>query len=178
MTKEELAKKKGIKLPKEKQSPSDSIVTTKPSETAASGTKKLTKKENEEAESNASIPSKETVNEQTKNIEKTSEAPEIKENLLLNENTTNPVAQTNPIDLTPMTAQTLSAVSVQNTIVTEKRGPGKPRKRKDGDKKLSFWLDADLVNGLYSQLSYGESAGEKINDAIREYQKNHNTYAP
>ena len=46
---------------------------------------------------------------------------------------------------------------------------GKPKKRKDGDKKLSLWIDADLVPRLYSKLSYGDTAGEFINRALREY---------
>ena len=136
MTKEELARKKGIKLPKETQSPSDSLVTTKPIGAGEDVPK-----------TNASKKSKPP---QTKNIEK---------------------RKSNPDPTPPAQQENISAMP-------EKRGPGKPRKRKDGDRKISFWLDEDLVNGLYSTLSYGESAGERINDAMREYQKAHKTYHP
>lgn len=62
--------------------------------------------------------------------------------------------------------------------IAVKKSPGKPKKRKDGDKKTSFWLDEDLVKGLYAGLTYGDSAGDLINEAIREYQKAHKTYQP
>ena len=72
------------------------------------------------------------------------------------------------------------AKSVQSTVTAEpttvKRGPGKPKKRKPGDRRVSFWLEEDLVEGLYSTLKYGESASDLINDMIREYQIKHNSY--
>ncbi len=68
-------------------------------------------------------------------------------------------------------------VEKKETVETPvKRGPGKPKKRKDGDKKISFWLDEDLVDGLFNNLKYGDSAASIINEAIREYQKKNKTY--
>lgn len=55
----------------------------------------------------------------------------------------------------------------------EKRPVGKPKKRKSGDKKLSLWIDEDLVPRLYDKLSYGDTAGAFINKALREYLDNH-----
>lgn len=63
----------------------------------------------------------------------------------------------------------------EETII---RGQGRPKKRKDGDKKISFWLEEDLVRGIFDNLGYGDSAGEVINNAIREYQQKHKTYKP
>lgn len=57
------------------------------------------------------------------------------------------------------------------TYTEVKRNVGKPKKRRAGDKKTSFWIDADLVDKLYSRLQYGDSAGELINKALREYLK-------
>ena len=54
-------------------------------------------------------------------------------------------------------------------ISKPKRSVGKPKKRKDGDKKMSFWIDADLVDKIYSNLKYGDSVGDFINRALREY---------
>lgn len=51
----------------------------------------------------------------------------------------------------------------------EKRPVGKPKKRKDGDKKMSFWIDADIVDKLYGSLKYGDTVNELINKALREY---------
>ena len=38
---------------------------------------------------------------------------------------------------------------------------------------MSFWIDADLVDKLYGSLKYGDTAGEFINRALREYIDNH-----
>ena len=57
------------------------------------------------------------------------------------------------------------------TTTEVKRSVGKPKKRKKGDKKTSFWIDEDLVEKMYSQLQYGDSAGELINRALRAYLK-------
>lgn len=56
-------------------------------------------------------------------------------------------------------------------LKVEKRSVGKPKKRKDGDKKMSFWIDEDLVDKLYGSLKYGDTVGELINRALREYLK-------
>lgn len=53
--------------------------------------------------------------------------------------------------------------------VRAKNPVGKPKKRRPGDKQMSFWLDADLVDLLYKQLSYGDTAGEYINSVLREH---------
>lgn len=66
-----------------------------------------------------------------------------------------------------------SEPTTSETPVEPKRGPGKPKKRKAGDRKISFYLDEELVPGLFNSLGYGDSAGEMINIAIREYQHNH-----
>lgn len=101
MTKEELAKKKGIKITKDVRTPAEKLVISKPIEPKPEPIASPVKKE---------------------------------------------VKPTQP-----------------------KRSVGKPKKRKDGDKKLSFWIDEDLVPRLYSKLSYGDTAGEFINRALREY---------
>lgn len=129
MTKEELAKKKGLKLNKEKQNPSDSLVTTKNSGEPETKTKTSPASKKGAAEKKTSAQKEMTVQEA--------------------ENDTG-----------------------------LKRSPGKPKKRKGGDKKISFWLDEDLVNGLYGSLNYGDSVGDKINDSIRAYQKSTGTYMP
>ena len=54
-------------------------------------------------------------------------------------------------------------------VVPTKKPVGKPKKRKPGDKQMSFWLDADLVDLLYKKLSYGDTAGEYINQVLREH---------
>ena len=51
----------------------------------------------------------------------------------------------------------------------EKRSVGKPKKRKDGDKKMSFWIDADLVDKVYSNLKYGDTVNDLINRALKDY---------
>ena len=176
MTKAELAKKKGIALKKEALNPSESLITTRPAD----------EKENKAADS----PKKSSKSSaQTKDTQKSNK---------LNDNSTstkaNPKRDNGSKTEKPMAKPNITTLSKESVIVApvqteenmqpaipaeesqKKRGPGKPKKRKDGDKKISFWLDEDLVNGLYSHLSYGESAGEKINDAIREYQKKHGLY--
>lgn len=97
MTKEELAKKKGLKLNKEEKSPAESLITTIP----------------------------EPVKKETKSKEK--------------------------------------AVSVT------KRSAGRPKKRKDGDRKMSFWIDEDLVDKIYGSLKYGDTVNDFINRALRDY---------
>lgn len=96
MTKEELAKKKGLKLNKEEKSPAESLITTIP----------------------------EIVKEPVKKV----------------------------IEVKP-----------------PKRSVGKPKKRKDGDKKMSFWIDEDLVDKIYGSLKYGDTINDFINTALREY---------
>lgn len=54
-------------------------------------------------------------------------------------------------------------------VIEPKRSVGKPKKRKDGDKKMSFWIDADLVDKLYANLKYGDTVADLINRALREY---------
>lgn len=99
MTREELAKKKGLKLNKEEKSPAESLITT--------------------------IPEPLKVDE--KPVERVYAPPK------------------------------------------PKRSVGKPKKRKDGDKKMSFWIDEDLVDKIYGNLKYGDSVGDFINRALREY---------
>lgn len=101
MTKEELAKKKGLKLNKE-ISPAESLITT-------------------------TIPK--------------------------------------PVEI----ERTVNLTNEIRPVVKAKRPVGKPKKRKDGDKKISFWLDAELVDKLYSSLNYGDTASEFINKALKEY---------
>ena len=96
MTREELAKKKGLKLKQEEKTPAESLITTIP----------------------------EIVKEPVKKV------IEVK---------------------------------------SPKRSVGKPKKRKDGDKKMSFWIDEDLVDKIYGNLKYGDSVGDFINRALREY---------
>lgn len=67
----------------------------------------------------------------------------------------------------------LSAPEKVQLVLEPKRSVGKPKKRKEGDKKMSFWIDADLVDKLYGSLKYGDTAGEFINRALREYIDNH-----
>ena len=74
----------------------------------------------------------------------------------------------------PKVEEHTSPVQETQAVVEPKRGPGKPKKRKPGDRKISFYIDEDLVPGLFNNLGYGDSAGEMINIALREYQKNHN----
>ena len=97
MTKEELAKKKGLKLNKEEKSPAESLITTIP----------------------------EPIKVEEKPIPKPISKP--------------------------------------------KRSVGKPKKRKDGDKKMSFWIDEDLVDKIYGSLKYGDTINDFINTALREY---------
>lgn len=99
MTKEELAKKKGLKLNKGEMSPAESLITTIPA----------------------------------------------------------PIVE--PVIEKP----------IPKPITKPKRSVGKPKKRKDGDKKMSFWIDEDLVDKIYDNLKYGDSVGEFINRALREY---------
>ena len=68
---------------------------------------------------------------------------------------------------------TISAPEKVKLVLEPKRPVGKPKKRKEGDKKMSFWIDADLVDKLYGSLKYGDTAGEFINRALREYIDNH-----
>ena len=157
MTKEELARKKGIKLPKEKQSPSDSLVTTK-----NNIDKKVEDKVTPKKAERAKNPKTSELNRAT-----TSKSS----------SRTNKTALEKPSSVAADVPDQSMAKPVETTETPiVKRGPGKPRKRKDGDKKISFWLDEDLLHGLYDNLSYGESAGEAINVAIREYQQNHGLY--
>ena len=67
----------------------------------------------------------------------------------------------------------LPATEKVKLVLEPKRSVGKPKKRKEGDKKMSFWIDADLVDKLYGSLKYGDTAGEFINRALREYIDNH-----
>ena len=97
MTKEELAKKKGLKLNKEEKSPAESLITTIP----------------------------EPVKEERKAKDKVVSAP--------------------------------------------KRCAGRPKKRKDGDRKMSFWIDEDLVDKIYGSLKYGDTMNDFINRALRDY---------
>ena len=153
MTKEELAKKKGIKLDKEKKSPSDALLTTMPVENKEEPVKKGEKKNADDSKK------RETRTEGVKeNKPKQIEAQQTE----------------------AVVKEVVQEIEMETPVIKEtiKRGPGKPKKRKDGDKKISFWLDEDLVGGLYGSLSYGESAGELINTAVREYQKKHSTYKP
>ena len=99
MTREELAKKKGLKLKQEEKTPAESLITT------------------------IAAPI----------VEKVVETP------------------------------------VPKPISKPKRSVGKPKKRKDGDKKMSFWIDADLVDKIYSNLKYGDTINDFINNALREY---------
>lgn len=62
-----------------------------------------------------------------------------------------------------------SPPSIHRVVKEEKRGVGKPKKRKDGDKKISFWMDADLVNKAYDSLKYGDTMSDFINKALKEY---------
>ena len=129
MTKEELAKKKGVKLIKRPQSPSVALV----SDNKCIG----------------DINSADTFKMPTRASMPSSDEDEI----------------------------SMSIENNQNKKITKvKKRPGKPKTRKEGDRKISFWLDADLVKGLYDNLTYGTSAGQVINDAVREYQKKHKTY--
>lgn len=97
MTKEELAKKKGLKLNKEETSPAESLITT----------------------------ILDPIKEEKKPTEK--------------------------------------AVSLP------KHNVGRPKKRKDGDRKMSFWIDADLVDKVYKNLKYGDTMNDFINRALRDY---------
>ena len=99
MTKEELAKKNGLKLRQEEKTPAESLITTMPAPVVE------------------------------KVIEK----------------------------------------SVPKPASTPKRSVGKPKKRKNGDKKMSFWIDADLVDKIYGNLKYGDTINDFINNALREY---------
>lgn len=45
--------------------------------------------------------------------------------------------------------------------------PGRPKKRNVGDKKISFWLEEDLIEKVYGPLKYGESVGDRINELLR-----------
>ena len=196
MTKEELARKKGIKLSKEKQSPSDSLVTTKTSSETPQK-EEPDKKENGQSESKSdsrdtkpvsplkSSKSRLLASESTSKTRH--EIPKPSHDMAKNEAESLPVSPLKKAakDHSPATPSVsekesapLAAPEPAPVAAPEKRGPGKPRKRKAGDKKISFWLDEDLLHGLYDHLSYGESAGEAINVAIREYQKSHNTYRP
>lgn len=99
MTKEELAKKKGLKLRQEEKTPAESLITT--------------------------------------------------------------IA-------TPVSEKVIET-PIPKPISKPKRSVGKPKKRKDGDKKMSFWIDADLVDQIYGSLKYGDTINDFINNALREY---------
>lgn len=63
----------------------------------------------------------------------------------------------------------LPATGKVKLVLEPKKSVGKPKKRKEGDKKMSFWIDADLVDKLYANLKYGDTVGNLINKALREY---------
>lgn len=60
-------------------------------------------------------------------------------------------------------------VSVEKVTESAKQPVGRPKKRKSGDKKMSFWIEADLVDGIYERLKYGDTIGDFINKALRVY---------
>ena len=131
MTREELEKKRGIKLSQKRTNPAETLIVSADS---VSPKKSNTPKENDNLTASSpkkSSPAKNTV--KSKNEPKHDDTP-------------------------------------------SKRGPGKPKKRKPGDKQISFWLDEDLVPGLFKTLSYGDSVGACINEIIRNYQKKNNLY--
>lgn len=132
MTREELAKKNGIKLPPKKQSPAETLITS-PKNALPDNPEKNKSERNDTTQDSSEKPS-------------TSEK---------------------------MSAKKYISKSIQPVA---KRGPGKPKKRKPGDRQISFWLDEDLVPGLFSTLSYGDSVGNHINDIIRAYQKKNGLY--
>ena len=133
MTREELAKKKGINLTKKRSNPAETLITLPESISQKDSEKK------EEESTVASVISSEPVNLEQKSVKRNTSKnakPELK----------------------------------------SKNGPGKPRKRKPGDRQISFWLDEDLVPGLFGTLSYGDTVGNHINDIIRQYQQENHLY--
>lgn len=79
----------------------------------------------------------------------------------------------NKEELTPA-EKLVTTIEPKEKPKAEKKNPvGKPKKRKAGDKKLSLWLDEDLVQKLYGSLSYGDTVGEFVNKVLREYFENH-----
>ena len=78
-----------------------------------------------------------------------------------------------PISNIPSETERILEVNNMEVFPHPKRSVGKPKKRKAGDKKMSFWIDEDLVDGIFGNLSYGDSAGEFINRALREYLESH-----
>ncbi len=103
-------------------------------------------------------------------LQEASVGTRVNESLTENNNTNDSLIKEETVKTTKRDITPIEPPVTEQT----KRGPGKPKKRKDGDKKISFWLDEELVPGLFSGLGYGDSAGSVINEAIREYQKNHN----
>ena len=79
-----------------------------------------------------------------------------------------------PLNNIPSETERILEANNMEVFPYPKRSVGKPKKRKAGEKKMSFWIDEDLVNGIFGNLSYGDSAGEFINRALREYLESHN----
>ena len=58
---------------------------------------------------------------------------------------------------------------VPKVIKNTKRPLGRPKRANKGNKKISFFVDDDLEKKLYSNLKYGDTVTELINNALREY---------
>ncbi len=174
MTKEELAKKKGIKLPEKKETPAEALINNTSSEKAN------VKAEEKSATSKSRI--KNTSTAATKKPAKSKNATEAKavkpeaptQKKKTSDKTPNkdPHVKAEATDLIPESPISDKPSSPDNT----KRGVGKPKKRKPGDKKLSLWIDENLVDRMYNNRSYGDSAGELLNKALLEYLDNHNLH--
>ncbi len=172
MTKEELAMKRGIKLPKKKETPAEALIKNTSDEKSYTKTEEKGAPKNSSTKKNASAATKKTTNSKNttpkKNVKSDTSDPQNKTSNKTPESS--PQVKTASRDLTPETSISNAPTSPDNT----KRGVGKPKKRKPGDKKLSLWIDEALVARMYNNLSYGDSAGELLNKALLEYLDNHN----
>ena len=173
MTKEELAKRKGIKLPEKKETPAEALIKNTSDEKASmKAEEKSTLKKNSTKKA-SSAATKKTSNSKSTTPKKTVKSDTSTPKNKSTNNAPEPAqVKTESANFTPKTPISNTSASLDNT----KRGVGKPKKRKPGDKKLSLWIDEALVDRMYNNLSYGDSAGELLNKALLEYLDNHNLH--
>ena len=152
MTKEELAKRRGEKVKKE--NPAEKILTVniedkKEPEKKDQADKRTDKPKTEKSRKTA-------VKENKEQKDNKASAPSKKEEQI------EPVAVKEP-------EPEAEIQQPAKETVTDKNPVGRPRKRKEGGKQMSFYLESDLVKPLYEGLGYQDSVTDRINAAIRWY---------